>query len=344
MERIGPYRLESRLGSGGMGEVWKAWDERLKRRVALKRIQPDRDPLARERFRREAEAGARLSHPAIVQVYDILEEPTGDWLVMELVEGGTLGSRLARGPVSLREVLPLGPGDRRRAGRSPPPGDPAPRPQGRQRDADGGRPRQNRRFRPRQALRHGRDRTVLSSTGALVGTVHAMSPEQVLGLALDGRSDLFSFGILLFEMVVGRKPFWGDSPFETMHKICHEPPGPPWPSAGWPPALLELVRRLLNKDPAARPRVGRRGGGRAGGPRRPWRPRRPPAPASPAHSKPGPGRTPACRRARPRPSCRPPGSRPCRPPRPPSPSARWRPAPRRSRARPCGWRSGAVTS
>ena len=90
-ERLGPYRLDRLLGSGGMGEVWRAWDERLDRWVALKQIRADATLRhGRERLRREARTAAGLNHPAIVHVYDILEGADGDWIVMELVEGRTL--------------------------------------------------------------------------------------------------------------------------------------------------------------------------------------------------------------------------------------------------------------
>ncbi|MDP9122693.1 MAG: protein kinase, partial [Acidobacteriota bacterium] len=90
-EKLGPYRLDQLLGSGGMGAVWRAWDERLERWVALKQIRADANlHHGRERLRREARAVARLNHPAIVHVYDILEGEDGDWIVMELVEGRTL--------------------------------------------------------------------------------------------------------------------------------------------------------------------------------------------------------------------------------------------------------------
>ena len=253
MERIGPYRLEARLGAGGMGEVWRAWDERLKRRVALKRIQADSDPSLRARFRREAEAGARLSHPSIVQVYDILEDTAGDWLVMELVEGGTLKERLAREPASPQSVITWareiaeGLAEAHRHGilhRDLKAGNIMLTASGHAKIVDFG-----------LAKRFGtQDLEIsLSASGALLGTVPAMSPEQVLGLPLDARSDLFSLGILLFEMVSGQKPFTGESPFETMEKICYSPPAAVLPATGWPPALIELIRQLLSKDPADRP-------------------------------------------------------------------------------------------
>src|SRR5215210_8507929 len=100
-ERIGPYRLIEPLGSGGMGSVWRAWDERLKRTVALKRIlaTATEDRRLRERLRREAEAGARLNHPSIVHIYDIVETEASDWIVMELVDGQTIQALLRDGPL-----------------------------------------------------------------------------------------------------------------------------------------------------------------------------------------------------------------------------------------------------
>lgn len=253
MEQIGPYRLEARLGAGGMGEVWRAWDKRLKRRVALKRVQGDHDAMARERFRREAEAGARLSHAAIVQVYDILEDRSGDWLVMELVEGGTLRHRLAQGPLSLREILLWGRevaeglAEAHRHGilhRDLKAGNVMLTASGHAKISD---------FGLAKRIQGSDLEASLSSSGVVLGTVYAMSPEQVLGLPLDARSDLFSLGILLFEMVSGQKPFVGEIAYEVMHRICHEPPAVLLSAAQWPAPLLDLIRRLLAKDPADRP-------------------------------------------------------------------------------------------
>src|SRR5258706_3027128 len=108
-ERIGPYRREGKLGAGGMGVVYAAWDERLDRRVALKQIRPELagDPLRRERFRREARAVAMLDHPAIVRIHDLLETPEGDWLVLQYVEGTTLAQRLRQGPLPPEQVVIL---------------------------------------------------------------------------------------------------------------------------------------------------------------------------------------------------------------------------------------------
>ena len=108
-QRIGVYRVERRLGSGGMGEVFLAWDERLERRVAVKRIRQDSglSPEQRERFRREARLAARLSHPAIIQIHDLVTESSEDAIVMEYVEGQTLAERLASGRLETAEALRL---------------------------------------------------------------------------------------------------------------------------------------------------------------------------------------------------------------------------------------------
>src|SRR5688572_8281351 len=100
-ETIGPYRIEGRIGRGGMGEVYRAWDERLERWVALKIVRPESAESAtvRERFRREARAAAGLSHSAVAQIHDILEWDGGDAIVMEMVEGESLARRLAGGPL-----------------------------------------------------------------------------------------------------------------------------------------------------------------------------------------------------------------------------------------------------
>src|SRR6185436_7832462 len=108
-ERIGPYRIERMLGRGGMGVVYAAWDERLHRRVALKHLLPEvtGDSRRRECMRREARSIARLDHPAIVQIYDLLETGEGDWIVMQYVDGPTLAERLRRGPLPPAEVVAL---------------------------------------------------------------------------------------------------------------------------------------------------------------------------------------------------------------------------------------------
>src|SRR6186997_1145946 len=109
-ERVGPYRIDRAIGRGGMGTVWRAWDERLKRQVAIKQIRAD-TPLSKlqQRLWREAQAAARLNHPAIVHIYDLVEDSAGAWIVMELVTGRTLRDLMdEQGPLPFAQAVRLG--------------------------------------------------------------------------------------------------------------------------------------------------------------------------------------------------------------------------------------------
>jgi serine/threonine protein kinase/Tfp pilus assembly protein PilF len=262
-EAIGPYRLVERLAAGGMGEVWRAWDGRLKRPVAVKHILPHilDQPGARERFRREAEAGARLTHPAVVQIYDLVESPEGDWLVMELVVGKTLRQLLSAGPLAgplaIKSALQWG---SEIAG-----GLAAAHAEGiLHRDLKAGNVMITAAghakvldFGIARALSpEGVEQEVtLSHPGAVVGTSYAMSPEQVLGLPLDPRSDLFSLGSLLYEMLTGEAPFRAASAAATLARVCNYRPLPARQlRAEIPAEVSALVERLLEKEPNARPR------------------------------------------------------------------------------------------
>jgi eukaryotic-like serine/threonine-protein kinase len=253
--RIGPYRLVRPLGAGGMGVVWEAWDERLERRVALKRVLPEdaADPRRRERFRREARAAARLSHPAIVQIHDLLTTLEGDWIVMELVEGKTLAALLREGPLGLGRLLPVA---RQIAGglaeahakgilhRDLKTENVIITPAGDVRILDFG-----------LAKRYwGSGEEPLSIAGQVAGTGRAMSPEQANGLDLDPRSDLFSFGSLLYEALTGVSPFQAPTLVETLHKVCsHQPPPACERNPAVPAPLSDLIDRLLEKDRDLRP-------------------------------------------------------------------------------------------
>ncbi|HEY0553613.1 MAG TPA: protein kinase [Thermoanaerobaculia bacterium] len=262
-EAIGPYRLVERLAAGGMGEVWRAWDGRLKRPVAVKHILPHilDQPGARERFRREAEAGARLSHPAVVQIYDLVESPEGDWLVMELVVGKTLRQLLSESP--LPGLLPI-----RSAvqwGREIAGGLAAAHAEGiLHRDLKASNVMIT-------AAGHAKvldfgiaralspegveQEATLSHPGVVMGTSYAMSPEQVLGLPLGPRSDLFSLGSLLYEMLTGEAPFRASTAADTLARVCnYRPLAARRLRPEIPAELSALVERLLEKEPNARPR------------------------------------------------------------------------------------------
>ncbi|HKH43042.1 MAG TPA: protein kinase [Thermoanaerobaculia bacterium] len=255
--RVGPYRLEEPLGAGGMGMVWRAWDERLKRPVAIKQILAEalHNPKIRERFRQEATAGARLNHPAIVHIYDLVENEDGDWMVMELVLGRTLRSLLEERPLPLARALRLG---QEIAGglaeahahgivhRDLKTGNIMVTEAGRAKILDFGLAKL---VHPEE----GGD-PMISQPGMILGTPYAMSPEQVLGQPVDHRSDLFSFGALLYEMVTGTAPFRGASIPVTVSRICglrQAPVRELQPAA--PPELSDLIDQLLQKDPQQRP-------------------------------------------------------------------------------------------
>jgi serine/threonine-protein kinase len=253
--RIGVYRIESRLGHGGMGEVFLAWDERLERRVAVKRIRPDSGLSAeqRERFRREARLAARLSHPAIVQIYDLVTEGGDDAIVMEYVEGRTLAARLASGRMETAETLRLaqeiaaGLAAAHAAGlihRDLKAANVIVTPDGRAKILDFGLARPVGKS----------EETPLTRRGLVVGTLSSMSPEQARGQGVDERSDLFSFGILLYEMLTGRPPFQGETPVEILHRLVYEtPPSLRSLRPDLAAELESLLDRLLAKDRQARP-------------------------------------------------------------------------------------------
>ncbi len=259
---VGPYRIDRRLGRGGMGEVYAGFDERLDRPVALKRIWPGQEEgsTARKRFQREARAVARLHHPAIVQIFDWVESGDGDWIVMELVEGRSLRHLLHEGPLApgraarlARDVL-VGLAVAHAAGivhrdlkaeNVMVTADSSPGKVEQAKILDFGLAR---RVAPEAS------ETRISTDGRLVGTLSAMSPEQVRGREVGPRSDLFALGSLLYEMTAGDSPFRGDSAAEILHRICTWDP-PPVMSVhpAVPEALSGFIGRLLEKDPRKRP-------------------------------------------------------------------------------------------
>ena len=254
-ERVGPYRLEDRLGVGGMGAVYRAYDERLERTVAIKHILPELagDEKAWRRLRHEAKTVARVNHPAVVQIYDIEEHDSGDWIVMELVDGRTLFSMIQEGPLEPAFALDLA--------RQVAAGLAAAHAQGIvHRDlktenvmvtGDGRAKILD--FGLAKALWRGAD-VSLSIEGSILGTGRSMSPEQALGDQVSHRSDLFSLGTLMFEMVTGEAPFTGASIFRILAQVCSDPHPPPREVNPEVPAeLAALIDRLLEKDPGKRP-------------------------------------------------------------------------------------------
>lgn len=255
---IGPYRIERLLGSGGMGEVYLAYDDRLRRKVAIKQLRPgkDADEEQRERLRREAQAVARLSHSSIVQVFDIVTEHDVDHVVMEYVEGETLADQLGSGPLPNSRLLRMArevcsglveAHSKGIAHRDLKAENVIITATGQSKILDFGLAKQ---------LWESEHDTRLSVAGTVVGTYRAMSPEQAAGKDVDHRSDLFSFGVLLYEACTGKTPFHAESSLAILSKVLtqkHTPAIELAPHVG--DAFSALIDDLLRKDPQNRPQT-----------------------------------------------------------------------------------------
>jgi beta-lactam-binding protein with PASTA domain/tRNA A-37 threonylcarbamoyl transferase component Bud32 len=251
----GRYELHRRIGRGGMAEVSLARDQLLDRPVAIKAMFPEfaTDPSFVERFRREATAAANLNHPNIVGVYDWGEAEGTYFIVMEYVDGRSLSQILrADGPLHPDRVADIGAdvaaalGFAHRNGvvhRDVKPGNVLVDQGGQVKVADFGIAR---------AISATTDEN-LTQAGTVMGTATYFSPEQARGDAVDPRSDLYSLGCVLYELVVGRPPFSGDSPVAIAYKQVHESPVPPRQiNPSIPPALEAIILKCLAKNPANR--------------------------------------------------------------------------------------------
>lgn len=255
-ERIGPYRIEGVLGAGGMGTVYAAYDERLERGVAIKTIRHGSDitPERRERLWREARATAALEHPAIARVYDVLGEGDDLHIVMEKVAGTSLADRLAEGPLAVATTIEIvrqiaaGLAAAHRKGivhRDLKAANVMCTPEGGVKILD---------FGLAKRLDAPPTDAPLTQEGTVLGTCHAMSPEQAMGRLIDPRSDLFALGSLLYQMLAGQHPFAVPSPMATLHRIVqHRPPRLDLIRPEVPRVVADLVERLLEKEPERRP-------------------------------------------------------------------------------------------
>ncbi len=262
--RLGPYEIEGSLGSGGMGEVYRARDTRLGRTVAVK-ILPSAlaaDPESVRRFEKEARAVASLSHPNVVPLFDVGEQDGVRYAVAELVAGETLRTRLSRGSLSAREAAEIaaqiaeGLAAAHEKGvvhRDIKPDNVVMTPSGFARILDFGLAKTSGPAIGAEATENDPTRSaLLTEPGIVAGTVGYMSPEQVRGESVDGRSDIFSLGVVLWEMLTGRRPFTGGSQVETLNAILKEEPQPELALESLPPELSRIVRRCLEKRKDAR--------------------------------------------------------------------------------------------
>ncbi len=257
---LGPYELAASIGAGGMGEVYRAHDRRLGRDVAVKIIPASfaGDTTRVHRFEQEARAAAALNHPNILAVYDIGTHDGSPYIVSELLEGNTLRDRLRSGPLPVRKVVDYAiqvahglaaAHERSIVHRDLKPDNIFVTEDGRVKILDFGLAKLTR---PETGT-NDQTRTVESDPGTVLGTVGYMAPEQVRGKDADARSDLFSFGAVLYEMISGKRAFKGESAADTLSAILREePPDLSDTITNVPPGLDRIVRHCLEKNPAER--------------------------------------------------------------------------------------------
>ena len=263
-DKLGVHEILSLLGKGGMGEVYRARDSRLKRDVAIKILPPEfaGDPDRLLRFRREAEVLASLNHPNIGAIYDFQEAGDVQFLVMELVEGETLADRLQRGPLPVEEALGIAAHicdaldaahEKGVIHRDLKPANISVTPDGRVKVLDFGLAKA---MEPSRASGTMANSPTLSLTathaGLILGTAAYMSPEQAKGFEVDRRSDIFSFGCVFYEMLTGRQTFQGDTVPDVLASVLVREPDLSQLSPTFNPRLTELLQRCLHKNPKRR--------------------------------------------------------------------------------------------
>ena len=263
--RLGPYEVLSPIGAGGMGVVWLATELRLGRKVALKLLPADltRDPVRIQRFEQEARAASALNHPNVCTIHALGEtDDAQHYIAMEYVEGDTLRQRLARSRLSLREALDIaiqvaaavsvahGAGI---VHRDIKPENVMLRPDGVVKVLDFGLAKLA------GAVPGGADTTQLgvnTEAGTVVGTAAYMSPEQARGQPVDGRTDIWSLGVMLYEMIAGRSPFAGPSGTDVLAAILDRDPDPLARFAPDTPSELQrIVTKCLRKERTLRYQV-----------------------------------------------------------------------------------------
>ena len=244
---VSHYKIISKIGAGGMGEIYLAEDSQLDRKVALKFLPSHlcQDEASRARFTREAKAAAKLDHPNIVPVYEVGEFKGRPFFVMAHIEGKSLREVIKEGKLTISEAVNLmmqiceGLNEAHSAGVV-------------HRDIKPGNIIIDKKSKPRLldfGLASVSGEEKLTKTGSTLGTVGYMSPEQVKGELVDYRSDIFSFGVVLYETLTGLPPFHKDSEAATLHAIVDETPDPVARyKSGVPEKLQIIIDKILQKD------------------------------------------------------------------------------------------------
>ena len=257
--KLGPYEITSPLGAGGMGEVYRARDTRLGRDVAIKILPKEMsaDPARKQRFEREAKTISSLNHPNICTLHDVGSQDGVDYLVMECVEGETLAKRLEKGPLPLEQVLKIGQeiaGALDKAHRSGvvhrdlKPGNVMLTATG-AKLLDFGLAKESSSLATAATLTAVTPTSPVTQEGMIVGTFQYMSPEQIEGKELDRRSDIFSLGAVLYEMLTGKKAFEGKTQLSVASAILEKEPAPISTIKPLTPANLDhAIRKCLAKD------------------------------------------------------------------------------------------------
>jgi len=254
-QKIGSFQIVEIIGRGGMGVVYRARDTKLDRTVAIKSIPPELagSSATRIRFRREARLLASLNHPNIAVIHDIIEEEKSGYLILEYVPGETLAQRIAHEPLKLEEALSIGrqvaeavsaAHEKGVVHRDLKPGNIKITPEGRVKVLDFG-----------LAKTYDRDRsneTAATHPGRVIGTPAYMSPEQARGRDADHRTDIWSFGCIMYQMLTGRRPFEGETATDTLAHIIEQKPDWEVLPKQIPANIRTLLQRCLEKDPDKR--------------------------------------------------------------------------------------------
>ncbi|NQV33987.1 MAG: protein kinase, partial [Phycisphaeraceae bacterium] len=255
--KIGNFEIVEIIGRGGMGVVYLAHDTKLDRSVAFKSIPHNLagDATAKMRFRREAKLLASLNHPNIATIHDIIEQDeTADYIILEYVPGETLAQRIAREPMGLKEALSIGQQvaeavsaahEKSIVHRDLKPGNTMITPEGKVKVLDFGLAKATSNQNRNQA-------TTVTQPGRIMGTPAYMSPEQERGKETDHRTDIWSFGCILYEMLTGRLPFEGETATDMLARIIEQQPDWELLPQETPTNIRTLLRRCLEKDPRQR--------------------------------------------------------------------------------------------